>query len=64
MTSIQYKRKSNQWQQIIYLLATGLSAPLCLAEQKIHLEGVLGTSFELTIYGIEEKHALAAVNTM
>ena len=45
-------------------LSTGLSTQHCLAQQKIHLEGVLGTSLDLTIYGIEEKQSQVAVDKM
>ena len=62
MTNKQYKTKRNQWLQIAFFLATGLSTPLCLAQQKIHLEGVLGTSLDLTIYGIEKKQSQVAVD--
>ena len=45
-------------------LVTGLSSQLCLVQQKIHLEGVLGTSLDLTIYGIEQKQSQVAVDKM
>jgi len=56
--------KKNRWLQILCLLATGLSTQFCFAQQKIHLEGVLGTSLDLTIYGVEQKQSETAVNAM
>lgn len=64
MSNQQYKTKKYRWLQITCLLAVGLSSQLCFAQQKIHLEGVLGTSLDLTIYGVEEKQSQAAVNIM
>ena len=45
-------------------MVTGLNTQLCFAEQKIHLEGVLGTYLDLIIYGIEEKQSQLAVDKM
>ena len=64
MTNKQSKTKRNQWLQITCFLVTGLSSQLCLAQHKIHLEGVLGTSLDLTIYGIEQKQSQVAVDKM
>lgn len=64
MTNKQYKTKRNQWLQITFFLFTSFSTQHCLAQQKIHLEGVLGTSLDLTIYGIEEKQSQVAVDFM
>ena len=64
MTNKHYKTRNNQWLKIACFLVTGLSTQLCLAQHKIHLEGVLGTSLDLTIYGIEEKQSQIAVDTV
>ena len=68
MINKAYKTKRDQWLQIacflVIGLSTGLSTQHCLAQQKIHLEGVLGTSLDLTIYGIEEKQSQVAVDKM
>jgi hypothetical protein len=45
-------------------LVIGLSTQLCLAQQKIYLEGVLETSLDLTTYGVEEKQSQVAVDNM
>lgn len=58
------QNNKNHWWKIVCLLSTGLSAQLCFAQQHIHLEGVLGTSLDLTIYGVEHKQSQAAVNAM
>jgi thiamine biosynthesis lipoprotein len=64
MTNKQYKTKRYQWLQIAFFLVIGLSTQLCSAQQKIHLEGVLGASLDLTIYGVEKKQSQVAVDKM
>tara|TARA_R110002167_G_scaffold361999_1_gene580806 strand:+ start:2280 stop:3815 length:1536 start_codon:yes stop_codon:yes gene_type:complete len=64
MSNKHSKMKKNKWLQIVCLLVTGLSTQLCFAQEKIHLEGVLGTSLDLTIYGVDKKQSQAAVNRM
>jgi thiamine biosynthesis lipoprotein len=64
MSNQQDKPKKYQWLQIAYLLVIGLSSKLCFAQQNIHLEGVLGTSLDLTIYGADAKQSQAAVNAL